>query len=522
MARATVRVHDFVMRAFLATALGAACTAAVALPLTLPGGARAAGPAVPASGTLPGSTQSLPLSALETPGGASAERAAPGTVGLPARQVRPFSLVGVVWDDPDQDLHGRIQVRTRATGGDWSAWQDVMAHTDDGPDPDAPEGHRARRGSSAPLWVGASDAVQLRVTPHTTDRAPAALPEGLRLELVDPGEEPPGSGGRRATAHAPSATTRGVHRTPAPDAPTEPAPDAPSAPAPEAPAPPDTTAAPPTPNASGTGTAPGTTATQPAPEASGTKPAPGTSGTTPPPDPPSTKPTPGTTTPTPGTTKPAPQPTPTATPAPQRPGTAAPAAPAIVSRAGWGADESLRTGDPLYTKTVRAAFVHHSATGNNYSCAEAPAAIRAIYRFHVKSSGWRDIGYNFLVDKCGTVYEGRAGGVGKPVMGAHTLGFNDDSTGIAVLGTYETTPPAQAALDSVAALAAWKLGLNGIAANGKTTLVSAGGNRFAKGSKVTLHTLSGHRDGFSTACPGKLLYDRLPALRTAAAARQGR
>ena len=112
------------------------------------------------------------------------------------------------------------------------------------------------------------------------------------------------------------------------------------------------------------------------------------------------------------------------------------------SPAGAGAPTSgcARSGF-VYTKSVKVAFVHHTASGNGYSCAQAPSVLRSIYRYHVKSSGWRDIGYNFAVDKCGNIYEGRAGGVAKAVMGAHTLGFNTNSTGIAVLGTYNSDQP---------------------------------------------------------------------------------
>ncbi|WP_374209166.1 N-acetylmuramoyl-L-alanine amidase [Kitasatospora sp. A2-31] len=95
--------------------------------------------------------------------------------------------------------------------------------------------------------------------------------------------------------------------------------------------------------------------------------------------------------------------------------------PGIVTRAGWGADESLRDPGFVYTGQVRAVFVHHTATATDYSCSDAPQMIRAIYQYHVQSNGWRDIGYNFLVDRCGTIYEGRAGGVDQPVFGAHTL-----------------------------------------------------------------------------------------------------
>ncbi|HSX98696.1 MAG TPA: N-acetylmuramoyl-L-alanine amidase, partial [Streptomyces sp.] len=145
-----------------------------------------------------------------------------------------------------------------------------------------------------------------------------------------------------------------------------------------------------------------------------------------------------------------------------------------------------------------------------------------IYRYHVVSSGWRDIGYNFLVDKCGNIYEGRAGGVAKAVMGAHTLGFNTNTMGIAVLGSYGTTKPPAVAVKGIAQLTAWKLGLYGANPNGKTYLTSGGGNLYAKGKKVRLHVISGHRDGFATACPGGRLYGKLGTARTQAARYQGR
>jgi uncharacterized protein with LGFP repeats len=196
--------------------------------------------------------------------------------------------------------------------------------------------------------------------------------------------------------------------------------------------------------------------------------------------------------------------------------------PRIVTRAGWGADERLRERGFVYTKTVKAAFIHHSTTGNNYTCAQAPSVLRSIYRYHVKSSGWRDFGYNFAVDRCGTIYEGRAGGVAKPVLGAHTRGFNDNSMGIAVLGTFTRSRPPKAAVNAVARLTAWKLGLYGRNPRGTTLLVSGGSNKFTKGARVRLKVISGHRDGFATECPGLRLYQRLGSARRASARLQGR
>jgi uncharacterized protein with LGFP repeats len=196
--------------------------------------------------------------------------------------------------------------------------------------------------------------------------------------------------------------------------------------------------------------------------------------------------------------------------------------PTIVTRRGWGADESMRESGFRYTTTVKAAFVHHTATGNSYKCSQAPSVIRGIYRYHVKSMGWRDIGYNFLVDKCGNIYEGRAGGVAKPVMGAHTLGFNTNSMGIAVLGTFTSAKPNSATVTAISRLTAWKLGLFGANPKGKTYLKSGGGNLYPKGKNVRLNVISGHRDGFSTECPGKQLYGKLGSARSAAASYQGR
>ncbi|MBO0847806.1 MAG: peptidoglycan recognition protein, partial [Nocardioides sp.] len=166
---------------------------------------------------------------------------------------------------------------------------------------------------------------------------------------------------------------------------------------------------------------------------------------------------------------------------------------------------------------AKVVFVHHTDTGNSYSCADSAAVVRSIFLYHVQTNGWNDIGYNFLVDKCGTLFEGRSGGVDRPVIGAHAYGFNTDSAGVAVLGTFTDVAPPQAALDTVAKVAAWKLGLDGRDPSGSTTLTEGvkDGN-FPYGSAVTFKAISGHRDANSTACPGALLYGKLSAIRTAA------
>lgn len=430
------------MRAFLSSSIGVACAAALVLPLSLPSGAVAAPQDAPTGTPVPGSTESLSLVPLgsERSSGVATEQ------GLPQRDVQAFSLVGVVWDDADAELNGSVQVRNRSSEtGDWSGWQDLETHNaEHGADLGTSERDSGTvRGSTAPLWVGASDGVQVRVRADDgPDVGPAhgPLPGGLSLELVDPGEAPE----QLPVTEADASRGQAVATVPGKAS----------------------TAA---------GSTTGSTTGSNAGTAAG------------------------------GAAK--------AYKAPR---------PKIISRKGWGANEKLREKQFGYTKTVNAAFVHHSATGNNYTCKQAPSVIRGIYRYHVTSSGWRDIGYNFAIDKCGNIYEGRAGGVTKPVMGAHTLGFNTNSTGIAVLGSYQNTNPPAAVTTAVAKLSAWKLGLHGINPRGKVTLTSAGGNKYKKGKKVSMNAVSGHRDGFVTDCPGNKLYGKLGAVRVSAAKYQGR
>ncbi|WP_069887045.1 FG-GAP-like repeat-containing protein, partial [Streptomyces luteocolor] len=196
--------------------------------------------------------------------------------------------------------------------------------------------------------------------------------------------------------------------------------------------------------------------------------------------------------------------------------------PPVIGRAAWGADESLVKDPPEYIDKVKAVFVHHTVGTNDYSCAQSPALVRGIMTYHVETEGWNDLGYNFLVDKCGQIFEGRGGGIDVPVRGAHTYGFNGDSAGIAVLGDFEGDPatdkpagrPTRAALESVARVAAWKLGQYGVDPAGKVTLTAADDTGvWKKGEQASLNTVSGHRDGFATACPGKNLYAKLGEIR---------
>jgi hypothetical protein len=192
--------------------------------------------------------------------------------------------------------------------------------------------------------------------------------------------------------------------------------------------------------------------------------------------------------------------------------------PKMVTRAGWGANESIVRAAPTYTGPAQVFFVHHTATGNGYSCADSPAIVRGIQAYQVRTKGWDDIGYNFLVDKCGTIFEGRAGGVGRNVLGAHTMGFNTDAGAIAVIGTYDSDGVPPAVRTAIATVAAYKLGAAGNPPDGKVVYVSGGSNKYAKGRPVTLFRISGHRDAGLTDCPGDGLYRQLPQIRAIAGA----
>ena len=200
---------------------------------------------------------------------------------------------------------------------------------------------------------------------------------------------------------------------------------------------------------------------------------------------------------------------------------AAGTAPAIRSRADWGADESLRKGTPSYASSVRAVTIHHTASTNDYSAADVPRLLRGFYAYHVKGNGWSDLGYNFLVDRFGRIWEGRAGGVTRAVIGSHAGGFNTGTIGISMIGTYDAVAPSPEMREAVAQLIAWRLGLAGVDPQGTVRLTSGGSTRFPAGTAVTLPTVFGHKQVSTTACPGALGYAALPGLRERAAALKG-
>ena len=185
-----------------------------------------------------------------------------------------------------------------------------------------------------------------------------------------------------------------------------------------------------------------------------------------------------------------------------------------VSRAEWGASQCRPRSAPQYGE-VKAVHVHHTVSLNDYTREEAPQIVLAICRYHRNSNGWNDIGYNALVDKYGTIYEGRAGGLDQAVIGAQAQGFNAQTAGIANIGDYTAVAASGESLAATANYIRWKLGVHGQPPSGPVTLTSAGGSetRYAAGTRVSVERVIGHRDTGRTACPGNELYAQLDELR---------
>jgi hypothetical protein len=209
--------------------------------------------------------------------------------------------------------------------------------------------------------------------------------------------------------------------------------------------------------------------------------------------------------------------------------------PTIVTRAQWGANESWRDPVPRMGTSIIAGFIHHTATTSSYTPEQAPGQMRNLYAYFTKSLQYADMGYNFLVDKYGTIYEGRAGctvsttdtcdGPSLPVQGAHTAGMNENTFAISVIGNFDTVKPsatsAVAIVNSLASLAAWKLAPYGLYPKDTASITStdtSGKSRYANGEVAVTPVLSAHRDVGLTVCPGRYLYPYMDKVRTKATA----
>jgi N-acetylmuramoyl-L-alanine amidase len=186
--------------------------------------------------------------------------------------------------------------------------------------------------------------------------------------------------------------------------------------------------------------------------------------------------------------------------------------PLIVPRSSWGANELIKRGAPRYATRLGFAVVHHTAGSNAYTREQSAAIVRAIQVYHVKANGWNDLGYNFLVDKYGQVFEGRAGGVDRNVIGAHAEGFNTGSAGISVMGNYQAGRLPVAAEAALARVLSWRLDVAHVDPASTLDWITTGNPRFRSGVPVALRAIVGHRDVGFTACPGSAIYSRFGPL----------
>ncbi|SLM95858.1 S-layer homology domain-containing protein [Brachybacterium nesterenkovii] len=192
-----------------------------------------------------------------------------------------------------------------------------------------------------------------------------------------------------------------------------------------------------------------------------------------------------------------------------------PNAPTVISRAQWGADESL-VRSVSTSSSLKGVVLHHTAGANSYSQAESAQQVRGILSYHTKTLGWSDIGYNFLIDRYGQVFEARHGGMINNVVGAHALGFNTGTCGISVMGDFTSSAPPQVAIDAAMSVAAWKLlgTMRADISEKVSYTVGISGTRFPKGSTQSLPRFYAHRDVGTTACPGAAFYGRMSTMRT--------
>ena len=176
--------------------------------------------------------------------------------------------------------------------------------------------------------------------------------------------------------------------------------------------------------------------------------------------------------------------------------------PHIILRSQWGARRSGNCSSPRYGSSTRAAVIHHTVGSNSYSKSASPGIVRSVQAYHMEANNWCDIGYNFLVDRYGQIFEGRAGGITRQVRAAHSGNgkVNELTMGVSLMGTFTNSGPTSAMKAATARLVAWRFAHHRVPAKGK---VSIGG--------VTLNRIAGHRDVRSTACPGQYVYNWLGA-----------
>ncbi|MGW0178601.1 N-acetylmuramoyl-L-alanine amidase [Nocardia sp. NPDC003345] len=197
--------------------------------------------------------------------------------------------------------------------------------------------------------------------------------------------------------------------------------------------------------------------------------------------------------------------------------------PRVIARNQWGADESIRCQEPTYDDGLGGITVHHTAGRNDYSKAESAGIVRAIYAYHSQTLGWCDMGYNALVDKYGQIFEGRYGGLNRTVQGAHAGGFNENTSGVAIMGDYQAEQPTDESIEAVGKFIGWRARTAGLDPKGTTTMYSEGTEftPYPQGAEVKLPVVFAHRDVGNTSCPGDAAYSQMDRIRTIAAGEAG-
>ena len=186
-------------------------------------------------------------------------------------------------------------------------------------------------------------------------------------------------------------------------------------------------------------------------------------------------------------------------------------APSILARSAWGARPPQQ--HPATTADLKLAIVHHSVNGNTYSSSQVPQLLRSIQAYHQNVQGWNDIAYNFVVDRFGRTWEGRAGGTTNVVVGGHSQGFNTGAVGVVALGDFRNASPPASTVEAIAKVIAWKFAVHRVEPSSRVPFTSAGSAKYPAGVVVTLPRIVGHRDVQATDCPGGLLYGRLGTIR---------
>ncbi|MET3860897.1 uncharacterized protein with LGFP repeats [Dietzia sp. 2505] len=440
--------------------------------------------AATAGGAVPTGTTEVSLADAPTASGVDTDIAVGSAPVKEVTSETPFSMVGVTWKGYNPEAIGAL--RAKNPDGSWGPWYETDAVDDEGES-------TTGRGGTEPVFLGVdTTTVQIKLSgvdladssladaPDVTENAESGTTESGTTE-----SGPAGTASPEAPVQNDVAATRSAETSPA-----EATPSAPARPATDDAPPLPTRYADIKPVAETTDTgATDVTAVLISPDA------------TPTPDPESF----GDITAQGGT---------------GANGDIAAKQPAIISRAGWGADESIRCRNATYDNSLAAAVVHHTAGSNNYTREGSAGVVRGIYTYHARNLGWCDVGYNVMVDKYGQAFEGRHGGLNRNVQGAHAGGFNGNTWGISMMGDYSTVAPPEATVRKMGEIIGWRLSIAGVNPKGSDTHYSEGTSftRYPQGAAVRLPNIFAHRDVGNTSCPGDAGYARMGQIRDIAAA----